>query len=76
MMEESIDVTGIPGPDPMLGCGLILAVIGIIVTISTLGYLLFKVNIILLLLLYGILAIAIGIVIIVLCLKAENHGKL
>ena len=75
MMEESIDVTGVPGPDPMLGCGLILAVIGIIVTISTLGYLLFKVNIILLLLLYGILAIAIGIVIIVLCLKIRNHGK-
>ena len=75
MMEESIDVTGIPGPDPMLGCGLILAVIGIIVTISTLGYLLFKVNIILLLLLYGILAIAVGIVIIALCLKVRNHGK-
>ena len=75
MMEESIDVTGVPGPDPMLGCGLILAAIGIIVTISTLGYLLFKVNIILLLLLYGILAIAVGIVIIVLCLKVRNHGK-
>ena len=75
MMEESIDVTGVPGPDPMLGCGLILAVIGIIVTISTLGYLLFKVNIMLLLLLYGILAIAVGIVIIVLCLKVRNYGK-
>lgn len=75
MMEESIDVTGIPEPDPMLGCGLILAVIGIIVTISALGYLLFKVNIILLLLLYGILAIVVGIVIIVLCLKVRNHGK-
>lgn len=75
MMEESIDVTGISGPDPMLGCGLILAVIGIIVIISTLGYLLFKVNIILLLLLYGILAIVVGIVIIVLCLKVRNHGK-
>lgn len=75
MMEESIDVTGIPGPDPMLGCGLILSVIGIIVTISTLGYLLFKVNIILLLLLYGILAIVVGIVIIALCLKVRNHGK-
>ena len=75
MMEESIDVTGVLGPDPMLGCGLILAVIGIIVTISTLGYLLFKVNIILLLLLYGILAIVVGIVIIVLCLKVRNHGK-
>lgn len=75
MMEESIDVTGVPGPDPMLGCGLILAAIGIIVTISTLGYLLFKVNMILLLLLYGILAIAVGIVIIVLCLKVRNHGN-
>ena len=75
MMEESIDVTGVPGPDPMLGCGLILAAIGIIVTISTLGYLLFKVNIILLLLLYGILAIVVGIAIIVLCLKVRSHGK-
>ena len=34
MMEESIDVTGVPGPDPMLGFGLILAVIGIIVTMQ------------------------------------------
>lgn len=76
MMEESIDVTGVPGPDPMLGCGFILSIIGIIVTISTLGYLLFKVNVVLLLLLYGIIAIAVGIAIIVLCLKAENHGKL
>lgn len=75
MMEESIDVTGVPGPDPMLGCGLILSVIGIIVTISTLGYLLFKVNVILLLLLYGIIAIVVGIAIIVLCLKVEYHGK-
>lgn len=24
MMEEGIDVTGIPGPNPMLGCGMIL----------------------------------------------------
>ena len=75
MMEESIDVTGVPGPDPMLGCGLILAVIGIIVTISTLGYLLFKVNVILLLLLYGIIAIVVGIAIVVLCLKVEQRGK-
>ena len=75
MMEESIDVTGVPGPDPMLGCGLILAVIGIIVTISTLGYLLFKVNVILLLLLYGIIAIVISIAIVVLCLKVKHRGK-
>ena len=76
MMEESIDVTGVPGPNPMLGCGFILYIIGIIVTISTLGYLLFKVNVVLLLLLYGIIAIAVGIAIIVLCLKVEHHGKL
>lgn len=75
MMEESIDVTGVPGLDPMLGCGLILSVIGIIVTISTLGYLLFKVNVILLLLLYGIIAIVVGIAIVVLCLKVEHRGK-
>lgn len=76
MMEENIDITGVPGPDPMLGCGFILSIIGIIVTISTLGYLLFKVNVVLLLLLYGIIAIAVGIAIIVLCLKVEHHGKL
>ena len=74
MMEESIDVTGIPEPDPMLGCGFILFIIGIIMTISTLVCLLFKVNIALLL--YGIIAIAVGIAIIVLCLKVRNHGKL
>lgn len=73
MMEESIDVTGIPGPDPMLGCGFILFIIGIIMTISTLVCLLFKVNVALLL--YGIIAIAVGIAIIVLCLKVRNHGK-
>lgn len=28
MMEEGIDVTGIPGPNPMLGCGIILFVVG------------------------------------------------
>ena len=72
-MEESIDVTGIPGPDPMLGCGFILFIIGIIMTISTLVCLLFKVNVALLL--YGIIAIAVGIAIIVLCLKVRNHGK-
>ena len=74
MMEESIDITGIPGPDPMLGCGFILFIIGIIMTISTLVCLLFKVNVALLL--YGIIAIAVGIAIIVLCLKVRNHGKL
>ena len=75
-MEEDIDVTGIPGPDPMLGCGIILFVMGVVTVIAILGYLLFKVSIILQILLYGIMAIVIGIVIIVLCLKAENHGKL
>ena len=75
MMEESIDVTGVPGPDPMLGCGLILFVVGVVTVIAILGYLLFKVSIILQILLYGIMAIVIGIAIIVLCLKAENHGK-
>lgn len=28
MMEEGIDVTGTPGPNPMLGCGMILFVVG------------------------------------------------
>lgn len=27
-MKEGIDVTGIPGPNPMLGCGIILFVVG------------------------------------------------
>lgn len=74
-MEEGIDVTGIPGPDPMLGCGIILFVIGIVTTITISGYLLFKTSIILQALTYGIIAIVVGIILIVLCLKAENHGK-
>lgn len=28
-MKEGIDVTGIPGPNPMLGCGIILFVVGL-----------------------------------------------
>ena len=28
-MKEGIDVTGIPGPNPMLGCGIILFVVGV-----------------------------------------------
>lgn len=72
-MKEGIDVTGIPGPDPMLGCGLILFVIGVVTVIVISGYLLFKVSIILQILLYGIMAIVIGVVIIVLCLKTKSH---
>ena len=72
-MEEGIDVTGIPGPDPMLGCGIILFVIGIVTTITISGYLLFKTSIILQALTYGIIAIVGGIILIVLCLKAEKH---
>lgn len=34
MMEEGIDVTGIPGPNPMLGCGMILFVVGVVTTIA------------------------------------------
>ena len=75
-MEEGIDVTGIPGPNPMLGCGIILFVIGVVTTITISGYLLFKTCIILQALTYGIIAIVVGIILIVLCLKAENHGKL
>lgn len=30
MVKEGIDVTGIPGPNPMLGCGIILFVVGIV----------------------------------------------
>lgn len=74
-MEEGIDVTGIPGPDPMLRCGIILFVIGVVTTIAISGYLLFKTSIILQALTYGIMAIIIGIIIIVLCLKNKNHGK-
>lgn len=74
-MEEGIDVTGIPGLDPMLGCGIILFVIGVVTTITISGYLLFKTSIILQALTYGIIAIVVGIILIILCLKAENHGK-
>lgn len=72
-MKEDIDVTGIPGPDPMLGCGIILFVIGVVTTITISGYLLFKVSLILQILFYGIWAIVVGIILIVLCLKAEKH---
>lgn len=65
MMKEGIDVTDIPGPDPVAGCGLILFIICTVavMVISILGYLLFKVNVILLILLHGILAIVFGIII-------------
>lgn len=74
-MEEGIDVTGIPGPDPMLGCGMILLVVGIVTVIAISGYLLFNVSLILQILFYGIWAIIVGIILIVLCLKAGKHGK-
>lgn len=74
-MKESIDVTGIPGPNPMLGCGMILFVVGAITVIAISGYLLFNVSLIQQILFYGIWAIVVGIMLIVLCLKAENHGK-
>ena len=67
-MEEGIDVTGIPGPNPMLGCGMILFVVGVVTVIAISGYLLQ-------ILFYGIWAIVVGIILIVLCSKAENHGK-
>ena len=72
-MEEGIDVTGIPGPNPMLGCGMILLVVGIVTVIAISGYLLFNVSLILQILFYGIWAIVVGIILIVLCLKAEKH---
>mgnify|MGYP000812055732 CR=1 FL=1 len=75
-MKESIDVTGTPGPDPMLGCGIILLVVGVVAVIAISGYLLFNVSIILQMLFYGICAIVVGIILIVLCLKVEHHGKL
>lgn len=76
-MKESIAVKGEPVPNPMLGCGIILFLISVVVlmVISISGYLLFKVNIMLLILLHSILAIVVGIILIVLCLKAENHGN-
>ena len=74
-MKEGVDVTGIPGPNPMLGCGIILFVVGVITAIAISGYLLFKVSLILQILFYSIWAIVVGVILIVLCLKAENHGK-
>lgn len=38
-MKEGIDVTGIPGPNPMLGCGMILFVVGVVTVIAISGYL-------------------------------------
>lgn len=64
-MEESIDVTGIPGPGQVPGCGLILFIICtvVVMVISISVYLLFKINVMLLILLHGILAIVFGIII-------------
>ena len=75
-MKESIDVTGVSGPDPMLGCGLILFAVGVVAVIAISGYLLFKVSLMLQMLFYGIWAIVVGIILIILCLKVEHHGKL
>lgn len=75
MMKESTDVTGVTGPNPMLGCGLILFTVGIVAVIAISGYLLFNASLILQMLFYGIWAIIVGIILIVLCFKAENHGK-
>lgn len=74
-MKESIAVKGEPVPNLMLGCGTILFLIGVfaLIVISISGYLLFRVNIMLLILLHSILAIVIGIILIVLCLKAKKH---
>lgn len=74
-MKESIAVKGELVPNLMLGCGIILFLIGVfaLIVISISGYLLFRVNIMLLILLHSILAIVIGIILIVLCLKAEKH---
>lgn len=74
-MKESIAVKGEPVLNLMLGCGTILFLIGVfaLIVISISGYLLFRVNIMLLILLHSILAIVIGIILIVLCLKAEKH---
>lgn len=75
-MKEGINVTGILGPNPMLGCGIILFVVGVVAVIAISGYLLFNASLILQMLFYGIWAIVVGVILIVLCLKAENHGKL
>lgn len=72
-MKESIAVTGEPVSDPMLGCGFILLTIGVVVVISIIGYLLFKIGITQLILGCGILAIVFGTMIIVLCSKVRNH---
>lgn len=73
MEKESIDVTGIPSTNPMLGCGIILFVVGVVAAIAISGYLLFNVSLILQMLFYSIWAIVVGIILIELCLKAEKH---
>jgi hypothetical protein len=73
-MKNSISVIGEPVSDPMLGCGFILCLIGIIGLFS-LVYILFKINIIILISVYSITILIIGITLIVLCYKAENHGN-
>lgn len=59
----------------MLGCGMILFVVGVVALIAISGYLLFNVSLILQMLFYDIWAIIVGIILIVLHFKAKNHGK-
>lgn len=72
-MKESIAVKGEPVPNPILGCGIILFVVGVVAVIAISGYLLFNASLILQMLFYGIWAIVVGIILIVLCLKEEKH---
>ena len=72
-MKEGIDVTGIPGPNPMLGCGIILFVVGVVAVIAISGYLLFNASLILQMLFYSIWAIVVGIILIVYCIIFKNR---
>lgn len=73
-MEEGIDTKGMSEPDPVAGCGLILFMICTfaVMIISILGYILFKVDVMLLILLLGVLAIVSGIILCIM-LKSRKH---
>lgn len=62
-MKESVDVTGIPDSDPLVGCGCILFTIGALGILAMIGYLIFiSVSLYALILYTSLLCIIIGFV--------------
>jgi len=72
-MHEDIDVTGIPEPCPITGCGYILFIIGAFGILTMIGYWLFTIALWILILYILLLCTTIGFLIILGDLKQRNH---